>query len=98
MNFKKGTAFFMSFILLLGTVLVVLPSKTSANSEIPVLDESLTIIKETDEKFEYILSIDGNQIRYIEITEVMDDGSKVIHTKSYNEETNELLQDFETIN
>ncbi|MFB5936282.1 hypothetical protein ACE8FZ_23790 [Peribacillus frigoritolerans] len=27
----------------------------------------------------------------------MDDGSKVIHTKSYNEETNELLQDFETI-
>ncbi|PAK36164.1 hypothetical protein [Peribacillus simplex] len=74
MNFKKGTAFFMSFILLLGTVLVALPSKTSANSEIPVLDETLTIIKETDEKFDYILSIDGNQIRYIEITEVMDDG------------------------
>ncbi|CAN7645263.1 hypothetical protein LJR015_002549 [Peribacillus frigoritolerans] len=97
MNFKKGTAFFMSFILLLGTVFVALPSKTSANSEIPVLDESLTIIKETGEKFDYILSIDGNQIRYIVITEVMDDGSKVIHTKSYNEETNELLQDFETI-
>lgn len=97
MNFKKGTAFFMSFILLLGTILVALPRKTSANSEIPVLDESLTIIKETDEKFDYILSIDGNQVRYIEITEVMDDGSKAIHTKSYNEETKELLQDFETI-
>lgn len=68
-----------------------------ANSDIPVLDESLTIIKETDEKFDYILSIDGNQIQYIEITEVMDDGSKIIHTKSYNEKTNELLQDFETI-
>lgn len=97
MNFKKGTAFFMSFILLLGTILVALPRKTSANSEIPVLDESLTIIKETDEKFDYILSIDGNQVRYIEITEVMGDGSKAIHTKSYNEETKELLQDFETI-
>ncbi|AOH56118.1 hypothetical protein ABE28_017280 [Peribacillus muralis] len=97
MNFKKGTVVFMSFILLLGTILISLPSKTSATSEIPVGDESLTIIKETDKKFEYILSIDGNKIRYIEITELLEDGSIVIHTKSYNEETNDLLQDFETI-
>lgn len=54
MNFKKGTVFFMSFILILGTVLVALPSKTSANSEIPVLDESLTIIKETDDRIYFI--------------------------------------------
>lgn len=96
MKLKRFTASMMAFVLLIGTILIGLPSKSSASTELPREYNSITIIEETDEVFEYILNIAGTEIRYVELTTEMSDGRTVISTKAYNEETNELLQDFET--
>ncbi|MFF2455161.1 hypothetical protein [Peribacillus simplex] len=94
----KKTSILMSFILLVGSLAFSIPSNTalatSGSTIIP--EEGMEIITDTEEKSEYILTILGVQTRYIETTETIDENTIIIHTKVYNEDNHELIQDFST--
>ncbi|MUK88518.1 hypothetical protein GMD78_08945 [Ornithinibacillus sp. L9] len=82
-------------VLALHIVFFGLPTnKTVLASEINE-SEGIQFIIDTEEKSEYLLQVDGQTLRYIETVEDLGD-IVVIHTKVYNNETNELLQDFST--
>lgn len=99
----------MSFTLLVASVLISIPNKVALASTV-VPEDGMKIITDTlaendmqiltdtntDDKLEYVLTVDGVQVRYVEITEYIDEDTIKISTKAYNEENNELLQDFTT--
>ena len=96
----------MSFTLLVASLLISIPNEVALASTV-VPEDGMEIITDTiadggstdantDDKLEYVLTIDGVQIRYIEITEYIDKDVMKISTKAYNEENNEILQDFTT--
>ncbi|MET1178145.1 hypothetical protein ABG775_09215 [Peribacillus simplex] len=94
----KKISILMSFILLVGSLAFSIPSNTalatSGSTIIP--EDGMEIITDTEEKSEYILTILGVQTRYIETTETIDENTIIIHTKVYNEDNHELIQDFST--
>lgn len=55
------------------------------------------VITNTEERSEYILKVDGQEIHYIETVKIVDEDTQKIDTKVFNNETNELLQHFATV-
>ncbi len=86
----------MSIIVAL-TFLTLTPTTMSAaesNNDINELtDEGIYFVTDTDEKSEYLLDLDGDTLRYIETQKELKNGIQEIHTKVYNDNTDELLQD-----
>lgn len=64
---------------------------------LPALEyNNLEVITETEEKSEYIMTIDGVKVRYVEDIIKVSANTTTINTKAYNNETNELIQDYST--
>lgn len=92
---KNKGLILLSFILLVGSIAFSFPqNRVSATTMSHV--GGMEIITDTDNKSEYIMTIGDVQTRFIEIIERIDKNTILITTKAYNEETNELLQDYTT--
>lgn len=105
---KKISMLLLSFMLFFGSLAFSTSNNTASASTSPVAstgndlgmimdtEDGLQMITDTEEKSEYIMTVNGVQTRYIETIETVDEKTMEIHTRVYNEETNELLQDFTT--
>ncbi|MFI8574942.1 hypothetical protein ACIGEL_04450 [Rossellomorea aquimaris] len=95
---RKILLLLLSLVLIFGSLAFSTSNNTAtaSTSTVVPLEDGLHMITDTEEKSEYIMTIDGVQTRYIETIKTIDEKAKDIHTKVYNEETNELLQDFTT--
>ncbi|MGE6517611.1 hypothetical protein [Lysinibacillus sphaericus] len=94
---KKFLSALMSSTLVISTLAFAAPIQKASASELDYGSEKFQIIEDTAEKSEYILKVNGNDIRYVETVTKIDENTSEIETKAFNEETNELLQHFSTV-
>ncbi|WP_451136524.1 hypothetical protein, partial [Streptomyces sp. NPDC001732] len=94
---KKFIYVLMSSTLVMSTLAFAAPNQKVSASELNYVSDNFEIITDTEEKSEYILKVDGQEIHYIETVTTIDEDTKEIETKAYNEETNELLQHFTSV-
>ncbi|MEC1180552.1 hypothetical protein P9B03_18995 [Metasolibacillus meyeri] len=91
---KKVISVLVSFVLIMSILVFASPNVHA--SEFTYRSENLKMIIDTDEKSEYIVKIDGKEIRYIETVIIIDEETREIETKAYDEETGDVLQHFST--
>lgn len=94
---KKIVSTLLSFTLVISTLAFATPSKKALASELTYNSDNFRIITDTEERSEYIVKVDGQEIHYIETVKIVDEDTQEIETKVFNKETNELLQHFATV-